>query len=93
MNNEYYLNADEIKEFDNIKADKKANAETLKIAMTFHSNRAGQLELSTEKLWTSFREKMGIAIEDWGSKDITLAIQIKNGAVVAVVKSCVDREE
>lgn len=93
MDNQYYLTADEIREFDNINADKRAAELTLEIALTHHENRMSSLNLLVNKIWDDMTDKMGLNQDDIMNKNIVCHIVKRHGQMVAVVKSFKDEKE
>jgi len=92
MDNYYYLNADEINEFDNIVADRMALEQTLKIALQHHANRMSELELSSKKLWRDVHTKMGLGENEALEKKIITSLSKRNGQVVAIVTEAYGKE-
>lgn len=57
------LTASQIREIDEISTDKLTNDETLKVALTFHSNRANELKKRERRWWEGLGEIHGLEIE------------------------------
>ena len=76
----FEITADEIKHIDEIIIDKQAVENTLKVALTYHSNRVNELIKEEQKWWTAMSDKYGF--------DLAIAYVIKreNTRIVIVKK-------
>jgi len=84
MSNEAVINltAAQIKDFDEIGADKIAIENTLKVALQFHSNRANEISKREQALWKELAEIHGFDLNVAGGYKLDYS-----GPAVRVVRN------
>lgn len=79
------LTASQIKDFDEIGADKVAVENTLRVALQFHSNRVNEITKREQALWKELAEIHGLDLSTPGGYRIETS-----GPVVRIVRAAED---